>query len=59
MARSGEEPGRGSYVCSNCGGVQELKTATARLKACPSCGGRLFRNALRPRRVRPVAAQPA
>jgi DNA-directed RNA polymerase subunit RPC12/RpoP len=43
MARSGTKPGRASYACSRCGAVQQLKTATAKLKACPSCGGSLFR----------------
>jgi DNA-directed RNA polymerase subunit RPC12/RpoP len=43
MARSGTKPGRASYACSRCGAVQELKTATTKLKACPSCGRSLFR----------------
>jgi DNA-directed RNA polymerase subunit RPC12/RpoP len=43
LARAQTKPGKGSYVCSNCGATQELKTAASTLKACPNCGSTLFR----------------
>jgi DNA-directed RNA polymerase subunit RPC12/RpoP len=45
VARSGTKPGKGGYACSKCGAVQQLKTATATLKACRGCGSTLFRKA--------------
>jgi DNA-directed RNA polymerase subunit RPC12/RpoP len=43
MGRSGTKPGKGSYICSKCGAVQDLKTGAATLKRGKECGSELFR----------------
>jgi DNA-directed RNA polymerase subunit RPC12/RpoP len=52
MARSGTKPGKGSYTCSKCGAVEQVKASTSTLKACRNCGGSLFR---KPHATKPVA----
>jgi DNA-directed RNA polymerase subunit RPC12/RpoP len=55
MARTGTKPGKGSYTCSKCGAVQDLKTGAAILKRCKECGSELFRK----NRSAPSAARTA
>lgn len=48
MARSGTKPGRGSYTCSKCGAVQDLKTRASILKQCKQWQRALSKEPCRP-----------
>lgn len=37
MSTTGEKPGKGSYVCTNCGQVVYLDDNTDTLPPCPKC----------------------
>lgn len=37
MSKTGEKPGKGSYICTNCGQIVYLKSKTDKLPPCPRC----------------------
>ncbi len=39
MATTGEKPGKGTYVCKNCGQSVVLDDDTDTLPPCPNCSG--------------------
>ncbi|HOP65730.1 MAG TPA: hypothetical protein PLX66_01730 [Bacilli bacterium] len=39
MPRTGEEPGKGLYICNNCGCRVRLDDTTDKLPPCPKCNG--------------------
>lgn len=43
MYRTGEKPGKGTYVCINCGTIVVLDDNTDKLPPCPKCDGTTFR----------------
>ncbi|MDA8387129.1 MAG: hypothetical protein M0Z58_00530 [Nitrospiraceae bacterium] len=42
MPKAGEKPGKGKYICAECGAEQELKKESQALAAC-ACEGTEFR----------------
>lgn len=42
MIYTGERPGEGIYVCTNCGISIKLETDTTEMPACPECGDTEF-----------------
>lgn len=43
MVISGDKPGAGTYICSDCGTSVKLETDTTELPPCPVCGNNTFR----------------
>jgi rubrerythrin len=43
VAKTGEQPGAGLYVCSNCGALIRLEDHDDALPPCPNCEGTEFR----------------
>lgn len=43
MATTGENPGKGTYTCTNCGQVVILDDDTDTMPPCPKCNGTDFR----------------
>lgn len=43
MSTTGEKPGKGTYVCVNCGQTVTLDDDTDTLPPCPRCNGAEFR----------------
>jgi DNA-directed RNA polymerase subunit RPC12/RpoP len=43
MSTTGEKPGKGAYVCINCGQVVELNNNDDTLPPCPQCDHTDFR----------------
>ena len=39
MPKTGEKPGKGTYVCTNCGKKVTLDDKSDKLPPCPRCGG--------------------
>ena len=37
--KTGEKPGKGEYICTNCGQVVVLDDNTDTLPPCPKCSG--------------------
>ncbi len=42
MYKTGDTPGAGRYVCTNCGRELSLASDSEALPACPRCGNRSF-----------------
>jgi len=42
MSTTGEKPGKGTYVCKNCGQTVTLDDDTDTLPPCPRCNGTEF-----------------
>ncbi|AEG18341.1 zinc ribbon-containing protein [Methanobacterium paludis] len=40
--RSGQKPGRGTYVCTGCGECRDLNYDTDPLPSCDRCNNNLF-----------------
>ncbi len=45
MAKTGEQPGKGKYICTNCGQTVNLDEDTDKLPPCPSCNNTEFKKA--------------
>ena len=43
MPKTGEKPGKGTYICNNCGQKVVLDGDSDTLPPCPSCGHTSFR----------------
>jgi len=43
VAKTGEQPGAGLYVCSGCGALIRLEDRDDALPPCPNCEGTEFR----------------
>ena len=43
MAKTGEQPGVGLYVCSGCGALIRLEERDDALPPCPNCEGTEYR----------------
>ena len=43
MHKTGEKPGKGNYICTNCGQNVHLDDATDTLPPCPRCNNTTFR----------------
>ena len=39
MSTTGEKPGKGIYICTNCGETVRLDDNSDRLPPCPRCRG--------------------
>ena len=39
---SGDTPGAGTYICTNCGVAIRLETDTTEVPKCPKCGNEEF-----------------
>lgn len=42
MVYTDEYPGKGIYICKNCGASIKLETDTTRMPKCPRCNGTEF-----------------
>lgn len=40
--KTGEKPGKGTYMCKKCGTIVKLDDSTDRLPPCPKCNGTEF-----------------
>lgn len=43
QAKTGEQPGKGTYACTNCGQNVTLDDATDRMPPCPNCSNTEFK----------------
>jgi Protein of unknown function (DUF1451). len=43
MPRTGEKPGKGTYICKSCGQSVSLDDNTDTLPPCPKCTGTEYR----------------
>ena len=43
MSKTGEKPGKGTYVCTKCGNIIVLDNDTDTLPPCPRCHNTEFR----------------
>jgi len=43
MSNTGEKPGKGTYICNNCGQAVVLDEDTDTLPPCPSCNHTEYR----------------
>ncbi len=43
MYKAGEKPGKGTYICTNCGNDVNLDDDSDRLPPCPNCSNGEYR----------------